>query len=71
MTGTVDYLPIIVGVLAFVFICLFFLGVFRLLWERAKKNALIGKIRDSAQSSSAMDAANFVLPCVARNAARA
>ena len=55
MTGTAEYLPIIVGVLAFVFICLFFVGIFRLAWERSKKSALIGKIRDSAQAFTPLD----------------
>ncbi|MBW2172611.1 MAG: type II secretion system F family protein [Deltaproteobacteria bacterium] len=56
MTGATAYLPIIVGVIAFVLISLFFFGVFRLVWERAKKTLLIGRIQESAEGARPFDA---------------
>jgi tight adherence protein C len=55
MTGVLAYLPIIVGVFAFVMVSLFLLGVLQLTWLRAKKRALIGRIQQSAESTTPLD----------------
>lgn len=55
MTGVFAYLPIIVGVFAFIMVSLFLLGVLQFTWLRAKKRALIGRIQQSAQRTTPLD----------------